>query len=103
MRLIRNNTVILRVQDDYIIIMTKGNGASAWDPTGTYWGLAQGFKVVSDVFSKTLVLVPLGEPSRVKYSDFRPEDLADAMEPLKLLTMPSIPGAQGRLHDSSQS
>lgn len=74
MKLIRNNTVVLHVNDDYVIIMSKG-GASAWDPMGTYWGLAQGFKVVTDIFSKTFVLVPLGEPTRVKYSDFKPGDL----------------------------
>jgi hypothetical protein len=80
MKLIRDHIVVLRVKDEYIIIMSKGGGASGWDPTGTYWGLAQGFKVVADTFSKTFVLVPLGEPTRVKYSDFKPEDLDDSSQ-----------------------
>jgi hypothetical protein len=75
MRLVNNNKVILSVKDEYVIIMAKGDGPSTWDPTGTYWGLAQGFKIVSDTFSNTLVLVPLGEPSRVRVDEFRPEDL----------------------------
>jgi len=75
MKLIRNNSIILHVNNEYVIIMSKGGDASAWDPTGTYWGLAQGFKVVSDVASKTFVLVPIGEPTRVKFSDFKPGEL----------------------------
>jgi hypothetical protein len=76
MRLVNNNRVVLAVEDDYVIIMAKGDNPSVFDPTGTtYWGLAQGFKVVRDTFSKTLVLVPLGEPSKVRFDEFRPEDL----------------------------
>jgi hypothetical protein len=74
-RIVNNNRVVLAVEDDYVIIMAKGKGPDAWDPTGSVWGLAQGFKVVRDTFSKTLVLVPLGEPSRIRFDEFKPEDL----------------------------
>ncbi len=75
MRLVYKNRVILNVNDDYVIIMAKGDGPSAFDPTGEIWGLAQGFKVVRDTFSNTLVLVPLGQPTKVHFDDFKPEDL----------------------------
>ena len=75
MKLIRNGSVVLHVNDEYVIIMSKDGKTSVWDPIGEYWGLAQGFKVVTDTYSNTFVLVPLGQPSRIRYSDFRPGDL----------------------------
>lgn len=74
MRLVNNNRVVLAVEDDYVIIMAKG-GPSAADPAHEIWGLAQGFKVVRDTFLKTLVLVPLGQPNKVYWDEFKPEDL----------------------------
>ncbi len=74
MKISRWNRIVLNVKDDYVILMAK-SPITGFDPTGTYWGLAQGYRVVSDLSTNTLVLVPIGQPSRVRVSDFRPEDL----------------------------
>ncbi len=75
MKINNGNRVVLHVKDEYVIIMAEDKHPTSWDPMEVYWGVAQGYRVVTDVPSNTLVLVPIGEPSRVKYSDFKPEDL----------------------------
>lgn len=80
MKLIRNGIVVLRVKNDYVVIMKEAENPSVFDPTGTYWGLAQGFKVVTDLASKTFVLVPIGDPTRVRVEDFKPGELDDSSE-----------------------
>jgi hypothetical protein len=74
MRLVNDNRVVLAVEDDYVIIMAKDD-SSVYAPCSSIWGLAQGFKVVRDTFTKTLVLIPIGEPSKVYRDEFKPEDL----------------------------
>lgn len=80
MKLIRNGIVVLNVKNDYVVIMQKSEAPSVWDPADIYWGLAQGFKVVTDISSKTFVLVPIGEPSRVKKEDFKAGELDDSSQ-----------------------
>jgi formyltetrahydrofolate synthetase len=77
MKISYGHRVVLNVGEEYVIIMTK-TPYSLQDPANEYWGVAQGYKVVSFLntsAASTLVLVPIGEVSRVKRSDFKPEDL----------------------------
>lgn len=40
-------------------------GPSAWDPAGEIWGTARVYEVVTDAFTTTQVLVPIGDAVRV--------------------------------------
>jgi hypothetical protein len=55
-----------------IIIFSKSSEAqkfSAFDPAGATWGVAQGYRVVSDPLKPIFTLVPLGEPQRITTAD----------------------------------
>lgn len=67
MKAVNNISVVLNVEDQDIVIMAKDK-FSVWDPAGEYWGIAQGFRVVRDLPSKTLVLVPIGGPHLITQS-----------------------------------
>lgn len=74
MKIVHNHRVVLNVNDEYIVIMAK-SPVGVVDPTGVYWGLAQGYRVVRDLSTETLVLVPIGHPTKVPVAAFKPEDL----------------------------
>jgi hypothetical protein len=74
MKLIWGNRLVLAENEDYVIVM-KREGPNAWDPADEVWGQAQGFRVVTNKATGTFVMVPLGAPTRIKESDFKPGDL----------------------------
>lgn len=54
-----------------ITIFTPGEGPSAFDPSGECWGLARCYEVVTDSFTETQELVPLGKAVRVSLEDMK--------------------------------
>lgn len=44
---------------------------SVWDPSGEIWGTARVYEVVSDAYSITQELVPIGPAIRVTTKDMR--------------------------------
>jgi hypothetical protein len=57
--------VVLNHVGNRITVFSSGEGPSAWDPSGEIWGVARTYEVVTDSFTKTQELVPLGEGVQV--------------------------------------
>jgi len=64
------HVLLLSHVGENITVFSPG-GASIWDPSGTYWGMARTYKVVTDIFSETQELVPLGKAVQVTTEDMK--------------------------------
>jgi len=63
--------IVLNHVGNRITVFSPGEGISVWDPTGEVWGIARTYEVVTDSFTKTQELVPLGEGVRVTVVDMK--------------------------------
>jgi hypothetical protein len=63
--------VLLQHVGNNITVFSPGEGGGIWDPSGTYWGMTRTYRVVTDEFSETQELVPLGKAVRVTTEDMK--------------------------------